>query len=161
MSVTTLPTASRAAARAIDRAEVAARLRLSATRLARILRQQADLGLTPSQVTALATIGREGPLTLGALAETEHVTPPSMTKVVEKLEELGFIERTVDATDRRRVLAATTPAGDALLVEARARKDAILVSRIDALGDDDVVRLAAALDVLDVLAGSLAGSVTP
>src|SRR3954454_9586661 len=96
-----------------ESAEIAARLRLSATRLARILRQQADLGLTPSQITALATIGREGPLTLGALADTEHVTPPSMTKVVERLEGLGLIERRVDPVDRRRVLAAVTPAGPA------------------------------------------------
>src|SRR3954463_16116666 len=106
-----------------DRAEITARLRLSATRLARILRQQADLGLTPSQITALATIGREGPITLGALAGTEHVTPPSMTKVVEKLEVLGLIERRSDPADGRRVLAAVTAAGEALLTEARARKD--------------------------------------
>jgi DNA-binding MarR family transcriptional regulator len=140
----------------IDRAEVAARLRLSATRLARILRQQADLGLTPSQITALATLGREGPLTLGALADTEHVTPPSMTKVVEKLEAVGLIERTVDPADRRRVVAATTAAGRELLAEGRARKDAILASRIEALDADEVQRLAAALDVLDALAGGVA-----
>jgi DNA-binding MarR family transcriptional regulator len=139
----------------IDQAEITARLRLSATRLARILRQQADLGLTPSQVTALATIGREGPLTLGALADTEHVTPPSMTKVVEKLESLGLIERQGDATDRRRVLAALTPAGAALLAEARARKDAILATRIGRLDEGQLRRLADALDVLDVLAESL------
>src|ERR1700745_2901626 len=119
----------------IDRSEVAARLRLSATRLARILRQQADLGLTPSQITALATIGREGPLTLGALAETEHVTPPSMTKVVEKLEAMALIERRPDPVDRRRVLAALSPAGADLLAEARARKDAILATRIADLDD--------------------------
>ena len=59
----------------LDRGEIAARLRLSATRLARILRQQADSGLTPSQLTALATVAREGPLTLGALADIEHVDP--------------------------------------------------------------------------------------
>ncbi len=149
-TATSLPPAA-----AIDRSEVAARLRLSATRLARILRQQADLGLTPSQATALATIWREGPLTLGALADTEHVTPPSMTKVVERLEELGLIERRADATDRRRVLAAVTPAGEALLAEARARKDALLATRIAELDDVQLGRLADALDVLDHLAGSL------
>jgi DNA-binding MarR family transcriptional regulator len=138
----------------IDRTEVAARLRLSATRLARILRQQADLGLTPSQVTALATIAREGPLTLGALADTEHVTPPSMTKVVEKLESLGLIERRPDPADGRRVLAAVTAAGLDLLAEARARKDAILATRIADLDDDQLGQLTAALDVLDHLAGT-------
>ena len=53
----------------VDQDEVAARLRLSATRLARLLRHQADVGLTPSQLTTLATIAREGPLTLGTLAD--------------------------------------------------------------------------------------------
>ena len=66
--------------------ELAARLRLSATRLARRLRQEADAGLTPSQLSALAVIEREGPLTLGALADHEKVAPPSITKVVAKLE---------------------------------------------------------------------------
>jgi DNA-binding MarR family transcriptional regulator len=141
-------------AQSVDAGEITARLRLSVTRLARLLRQQADLGLTPSQISALATVGREGPMTLGALAATEHVTPPSMTKVVERLEALGLIERRADAADRRRVLAATTPAGRALLAEARARKDAILAARIARLDDDRLRRLAAALDVLDDLAGS-------
>jgi DNA-binding MarR family transcriptional regulator len=140
----------------LDGAEIAARLRLSATRLARILRQQADLGLTPSQITALATVGREGPLTLGALADTEHVTPPSMTKVVERLEGLGLIERRADPVDRRRVLAAVTPAGEAALATARARKDALLSTRIAELDPDELARLAAALDVLDRLAGTVA-----
>ena len=140
----------------LDGAEIAARLRLSATRLARILRQQADLGLTPSQITALATVGREGPLTLGALADTEHVTPPSMTKVVERLEGRGLIERRIDPVDRRRVLAAVTPAGEAALATARARKDALLTVRIAELEPDERARLAAALDVLDRLAGTVA-----
>jgi DNA-binding MarR family transcriptional regulator len=139
-----------------ESAEIAARLRLSATRLARILRQQADLGLTPSQITALATVGREGPLTLGALADTEHVTPPSMTKVVERLEGLGLIERRADPGDRRRVLAAVTPAGEAALATARARKDALLTMRIAELDPDERARLGAALDVLDRLAGTVA-----
>jgi DNA-binding MarR family transcriptional regulator len=151
-----MSTTSARTAPPLDGAEIAARLRLSATRLARILRQQADLGLTPSQITALATIAREGPLTLGALADTEHVTPPSMTKVVERLEAFGLIERRADALDRRRVLAAVTPAGDAMLAEARARKDALLAKRVAELAPDDRDRLAAALDVLDRLAGSVA-----
>lgn len=137
-----------------DQGEVAARLRLSATRLARILRQQAELGLSPSQITALATIAREGPLTLGALAATEHVTPPSVTKVVERLEELGLIERRADPDDGRRVVVVATAAGSELLAAGRARKDAILAQRIAQLDADQLDRLAAALDVLDLLAGT-------
>lgn len=144
----------RPASAAPDQAEVAARLRLSATRLARILRQQAELGLSPSQITALATIAREGPLTLGALAATEHVTPPSVTKVVERLEEHGLIERRADPDDGRRVVVAATAAGRDLLAAGRARKDAILAQRVALLDAEQLDRLAAALDVLDLLAGT-------
>ena len=131
--------------------ELAARLRLSATRLARRLRQEADAGLTPSQLSALAVIEREGPLTLGALADHEKVAPPSITKVVAKLESIGLVARAVDPGDRRFVRVALTDAGRALLEESRQRKTAWLTSRIRELGPGDRDQLAAALDVLDAL----------
>jgi DNA-binding MarR family transcriptional regulator len=131
--------------------ELAARLRLSATRLARRLRQEADAGLTPSQLSALAVIEREGPLTLGALAEQERVAPPSITKVVAKLESIGLVARAVDAGDRRFVRVALTDAGRALLEESRQRKTAWLTGRIRELGPAAREQLAAALDVLDAL----------
>src|SRR4051812_30796462 len=81
--------------------DVTARLRLSATRLARILRQQADTGLTLTQMSALAAINRTGPLTLGRLASEEHVAPPSITKVVDQLERQGLVERQSDQADGR------------------------------------------------------------
>ena len=139
------PTAARA------EEELAARLRLSATRLARRLRQEADAGLTPSQLSALAVIEREGPLTLGALADHEKVAPPSITKVVAKLESIGLVARAVDHGDRRFVRVALTAAGRALLEESRQRKTAWLTGRIRELGPCERERLAAALDVLDAL----------
>lgn len=138
----------------LDQLEVASRLRLSVTRLGRILRQQADLGLTASQMNVLVTVARNGPLTLGAVAEIEHVSPPTITKVVEKLEDMGLIERQSDPEDRRRTLAAAAQAGLDLLQEGRARKNAILITRLSKLEPDDVERLAMALDALDRLAGT-------
>jgi len=138
----------------LDQLEVASRLRLSVTRLTRILRQQAGLGLTASQLNVLVTVGRNGPMTLGAVAEIEHVSPPTITKIVEKLEDLALIERQTDSQDRRRTLVAATPAGLELLAEGRARKNAILVTRLAELDPGDVQRLADALDVLDQLAGT-------
>jgi DNA-binding MarR family transcriptional regulator len=135
-----------------DVATLAARLRLDATRLARRLRQQADVGLSPSQLSALASIERHGPLTLGALADEERVAPPSVTKVVTKLEAAGLVARAVDAVDRRVVRVATTPAGDALLAEVRQRKDVWLAARIAELDGDQRRRLGEALDVLDAIA---------
>src|ERR1700712_644806 len=82
-----------------DPFELAGRLRLSVTRLARILRHQDAGTLAPTLSAALATVDREGPLTLGDLAQREHVAPPSITKAVDKLAGMGFVERRADETD--------------------------------------------------------------
>jgi len=132
---------------------MAARLRLSATRLARQLRQQSDAGLSPSQLSALSTIEHHGPMTLGALADHERVAPPSVTKVVAKLEAAGLVQRRLDRADRRVARVTTTGAGDALLAKVRRRKDVWLAARLKELRAEDRARLAAALDVLDSLTG--------
>jgi DNA-binding MarR family transcriptional regulator len=131
--------------------EIAARLRLSATRLARRLRQEAGAGLSPSQQSALAVISNHGPLTLGALADLERVAPPSITKVVSKLECDGLVVRTPDPTDRRVCRVAISPGGAELLEESRRRKTAWLTARINELDPEGQRRLADALDVLDEL----------
>lgn len=130
---------------------MAGRLRLSATRLARRLRQEADTGLSPSQLSALATIEHHGPMTLGALAEHERVAPPSITKLVAKLEAAGLTQRHLDPTDRRVTLVTLTGRGVTLLSKSRQRKTAWLASRLATLDDADLARLAAALDVLDAV----------
>jgi DNA-binding MarR family transcriptional regulator len=132
-------------------AEIASRLRLSATRLARRLRQESGAGLSPSQQSALAVIANHGPLTLGALAEHERVAPPSITKVVSKLECDGLVTRSPDPADRRVCRVAISPEGAALLDESRRRKTAWLTARISELDPDRQRRLADALDVLDEL----------
>jgi DNA-binding MarR family transcriptional regulator len=136
----------------VNDVEIAASLRLSAARLARRLRQESDAGLTPSQLSALAAIENEGPLTLGALADHERVSPPTITRVVTKLEADGLVHRLPDAEDRRVARVQTTDAGDALLAELRKRKNAWLTDRLRELSDDQRRRLADALDVLELLA---------
>ena len=80
---------------------IAGRLRISATRLARRLRQEAQTGLSPSQLSALTAVERHGPVTLGALADHEQVAPPTITRVVAKLEEADLVLRQRDPDDRR------------------------------------------------------------
>lgn len=134
-----------------DVAAMAAHLRVGVTRLARLLRRLGDTGLSPSQISALTSIERHGPLTLGALADHERVAPPSITKVVEKLVEAGLVVRVPDPVDRRVTRVSATPAGHALLDEVRARKDLWLASRLADLDPDRRDRLAEALDVIDGL----------
>ncbi|MBA3652649.1 MAG: MarR family transcriptional regulator [Actinobacteria bacterium] len=134
-------------------AAIAGRLRISATRLARTLRREADTGLSPSQLSILATIDTHGAMTLGELATHERVAPPSITKVISKLETAGLVTRSADAGDRRVTRVALTATGATLLRESRRRKDAWLANRLAQLGADDRARLAAALDVLEGLTG--------
>ena len=142
-------TSPSAAPSTVSAPEVASRLRLSATRLARRLRQESGAGLSPSQQSALAVISNHGPLTLGALAEHERVAPPSITKVVSKLECDGLVIRTPDPSDRRVCRVEISPEGAALLEEVRRRKTAWLTARISQLDADRQRRLADALDVID------------
>ncbi len=135
----------------LDTTAIAAQLRLSATRLARQLRQESDAALSPSQLSALASIERHGPLTLGALADYERVAPPSVTKVVAKLETAGLVARRLDERDRRVVWVSITAAGNGRLAKIRQRKNAWLAARLAELDDDQRRRLADALDVLDAL----------
>ncbi|CAN5650583.1 hypothetical protein BH10ACT1_BH10ACT1_07820 [soil metagenome] len=134
-----------------DLGGTASRLHLSATRLARILRQQSDTGLSPTQIAALATLARCGPIPVGTLADEEQVSAPTATKAVEKLHAAGLVDRVGDPTDRRITLVSVTNAGTDLLAEIRARKTAWLTTRLAELSSTDLARLNDALEVLEHL----------
>jgi DNA-binding MarR family transcriptional regulator len=134
-----------------DPVEIAGRLRLSTTRLARILRQQDQLGLTPTLTAALATIGREGPLTLGELAASEQVSPPTITRVVGKLEAAGLVRRRPDPADGRVSRVELCPAGRRQLEAGRTRRTAWLATRLRDLPPEDLARLHEAAGILERL----------
>jgi len=122
-------------------------LRLAVGRLARRLRQQAEAEITASQLSALASIGRLGPITLGNLASVERLRPPTVTRIVANLEESGLGARQADASDRRVSRVEVTQSGRELLEVTRTRKDAYLATRLATLGkaDLDVLRQATAV----------------
>jgi DNA-binding MarR family transcriptional regulator len=133
---------------------LAARLRLASARLARRVRQEALSGgddLTASRLAALATIEDVGPITLGELAAVEQVQPPSMTRIVARLEEHGLAVREVDTNDRRVARVQITDAGRETLARSRTRKDAFLARRVARLEPDERLALAGALPVLEAL----------
>jgi DNA-binding MarR family transcriptional regulator len=132
-------------------AELAARLRLSITRLARQLRQTTDSDLSPTQGAILATVSNHGPLTLGELADIERVASPTITKAIGLLHDKGLVQKATDPDDRRFVRVSLTTAGEALLERSRARKTAWLARRLEELTPDEVARLAAATEVLEEL----------
>jgi DNA-binding MarR family transcriptional regulator len=131
-------------------------LRLAVMRLSRRLRHESMTDrVSPSMLAALSTIERHGPapITIGDLAAAEQVSPPSMTRTVANLEEQALVTRQVDAADRRVVRLAITPDGARTLSEIRTRKQAFLAERLDRLSAADRATLAAAVPVLEHLAG--------
>ena len=133
--------------------QLSSELRIAVLRLARRLRaERGDHDLTLTQLAALATLDRHGPLTPRELADAERVSPPSMTRVLSALEERGVVVRTPHPSDRRQVLLAPSEAARAMLREDRRRRDAWLARRLAELPPGDRATLAAAVPVLERLA---------
>lgn len=133
---------------------LASDFRLAVTRLSRRLRRERAVGaLTPTQFSVLTTLDVHGPLTPSVLAEHERVQPPSMTRVLGHLEELGLVSRTADPTDKRQYIVALTAAGEATAAEERRRKDAWLAKRLSELSPEERAAIAAVLPVIDRVVG--------
>ena len=134
-----------------DETEMASRLRLAVTRLHRRLRQQSAGGLTQSQSSALASVAQLGSPTLGELASRESVQPPSMTRIVAALEQMGLVARVIDATDRRVARVTLTDQGREVLERSRSLKNAFLAGQLHRLHDDERRRLGELTGLLERL----------
>ncbi|MBF4589383.1 MarR family winged helix-turn-helix transcriptional regulator [Curtobacterium sp. VKM Ac-1395] len=127
--------------------------RVAVNRLSRTLRaQKADSTMSDAVFSALARLHREGPLSLADLSRHEGVTPPSMTKTVAALVELGLATKADHGDDRRKVLIATTPAGADFVVETRRRRDDWLTPRLAVLTPAERRVLTEATDIMRRLA---------
>jgi DNA-binding MarR family transcriptional regulator len=131
--------------------ELASRLRLGVMRLSRRLRQHSLGGVTPSQLSALATIVVERRVTLSRLAEAEQVQPPSITRVVDVLVSRGYATRTQCEDDRRVAWVEATDAGRDLVDAVRRERDAYLARRLRTLSAEDRAVLARAAVILEQL----------
>lgn len=129
--------------------ELPTRLRLAVMRLARRLRQQAEADITPSMLSALANIEYRQPVTLGELAEAERVTPPTMSKIVGRMEDAGLVTRTPDPDDRRIQRLSLSKDGVKLMARNRSRKNAYIVRKLRNLEPEDVAQLEAAVVVIE------------
>lgn len=147
---------------AAGRVQLAADLRLTVGRLNRKLRIRAASGLTPSQSSILANLGAAGPLHLTELARREAVTAPSASRVVERLVELGLVERTADSEDARRHILTLTPDGRDAAVRGDDVATRVLAEALDQRTDVESRALQRILPVLraiidDLHAGNDAG----
>ena len=138
-----------------SRSELSSELRIGVMRLARRLRsQRADHGLTLGQVSVLAALDRHGPLSPGEVAAHEGISPPSATRTIASLADLGLVTRTPHASDGRQLVIALTEGARDLLHEDRRRRDAWLADALEALSPHERAVLREAAPILDRLSGA-------
>jgi DNA-binding MarR family transcriptional regulator len=133
--------------------ELAKTLRESIQRLSRRVRQARPVGdLTFSQLSALTSLQLAGALTPRELADTERVQPPTMTKIVGKLEERGLVERTPHPTDGRQVILSATEKGRAVYAQFEKARNEWLAIQLATLTPDERDTLARAAEIMQQVA---------
>ncbi|HEY7584751.1 MAG TPA: MarR family transcriptional regulator [Acidimicrobiia bacterium] len=131
--------------------ETAARLRLAVARMQRLLRSQEMGGLSLTEASCLAIIGRKGPMPLNEIAASEHLSAPAVTKTITRMEDAGLIDRLTDPTDRRVSLVTLSKKGRALVDQIRSRRNAFLLLRLQDLSPADLEAIEQALPILERL----------
>src|SRR5712691_9760309 len=123
----------------VDTAAVADALRPVLLRVGRELRREARaVGISPEQVSLLVAIKYAPGIGVRELAARERVSPPAMTKHVDRLERDGLVARTPSAEDRRRVGLSLTDEGQRVLRRVRSRRTAWLATRLGELSPDEL-----------------------
>jgi DNA-binding MarR family transcriptional regulator len=117
--------------------ETAARLRRAITRLNRRLRHSSLGGISPAQASMLESIEKGTNPSLGDLAVAEQMKPPSVTRVVQSMQELGLIICTPDPDDRRCTRVQLSPLGRKEIAAIRRRKTEFLEQKLLSLSVGD------------------------
>jgi DNA-binding MarR family transcriptional regulator len=146
--IVTAPDEAGADAPAVD----VTRLRVALARLSRRLRKHELAGLTPTQLAALATVERSGPMRLGDLAAAEGIAPSTLTRLVTALEESDYVRRHADPSDARASTLAITQRGRDTLERLRTQTTLELAASLRLLTPAQRCALAEALPVLEFLA---------
>jgi DNA-binding MarR family transcriptional regulator len=137
---------------AID--SIAGALVPAASRLTRLLLRRAPQRISRSEAGLLSSL-TGGPRRITELADLEGHAQPTMTLLVKRLEERGWVARRRDPADRRVVLVSLTDAGTAALDDVRAAYRTVLRDHLTAMSDAQIAALLTATEALDTLLHSL------
>lgn len=96
-----------------------------------------QLGLTLTQWRAIAHLSREEGMNQAALADRLEVTPITLTRLIDRMEEAGWVERHPDPGDRRAVCLHLTKAVQPLLEEMQAQAHATHVAAFTGISKKD------------------------
>ncbi len=111
--------------------------------------------MTPSQLSVLGSIARQGPMRLADLAEIETLNPTMLSRIVANLDDAGLVHRRNDPDDRRAGLVEVTASGRRTHDRLRAQRATVLLDGLHALDPRDVAAVEAALPALEQLVEAL------
>jgi DNA-binding MarR family transcriptional regulator len=138
--------------------DTASRLRVAIGRLSRRLRSTAAgsaAGLTPTRISVLLTVVRQGPIRLSVLAEAESLNPTMLSRVIADLGDAGLVARVSDDGDRRAAWAEATDKGRKLAERMRRERTDAVNEAMQGLEPADRRLLEQALPALEQLAEHL------
>ena len=95
----------------------------------------ADLSLSPAEINALANLGEGGTLNIRQLSERTGTRASTLTSLLDRLENRGYLARELDPADRRSFRLPLTKAGQAVAAQvlaAIADLERNALSRLDA-----------------------------
>ena len=117
--------------------------------LRHVRREDPVTGIPPAQLSALSVLVFGGPRTLGELAAAEQVRPPTMTRIVQALEDDGLVRRERDRADARIHRLSATAKGRRVMQKARERRIANLAALLRRLPPADVARVQEAAELVE------------
>lgn len=136
----------------MDTVALADRLRPVLLRAGRELRREARaVGVSPEQVSLLVAIKYSPGIGVNELAERERMSPAGMSGHVERLARAGYVERTANAHDRRRIGLTLTDEGRRILRNVRSRRTVWLARRLGKLSAAELLAVEAAVEPLGLL----------
>jgi DNA-binding MarR family transcriptional regulator len=132
-----------------DLSREASDLRIATFRLARRMRtHRAVDSMSDGQFAVLAGLFIHGPHTLTALADRERVSAPAMNRTVNCLQDAGYITRSADERDGRKVVIDLTDEGRAVVDETARRRDAWVEEALAEIEPDEREILAKAAAIM-------------
>ena len=117
--------------------------------LRHVRREDPATGVAPARLSALSVLVFGGARTLGELAAAEQVRPPTMTRIVQALEDDGLVSRARDPRDARVHRLQATAKGRRVMQRGRERRVASLASLLDRLAPAEIMLVREAAELVE------------
>jgi DNA-binding MarR family transcriptional regulator len=117
--------------------------------LRHVRREDPATGVPPAQLSALSVLVFGGPRTLGELAAAEQVRPPTMTRIVQALEQEGLVRRERDRRDGRVQRVEASAKGRRVMQRGRERRITNLAALLERLTRDEIARIEEAAELVE------------